>query len=80
MGDFSYFSCCWFQVAKLFRLSFKFSLQPSSLQEQVHDTDDDDDDDDENFKDHFLIFQTVSSNSNYQTFVFAISAILISTI
>jgi hypothetical protein len=37
MGDFSYFSCCWFQVAKLFLQSFKFSLQPSSLQEQVHD-------------------------------------------
>lgn len=50
MGDFSYFSCCWFQVAKLFLQSFKFSLQPSSLQEQVHDTDDDDE---ENFKDHF---------------------------
>ncbi len=68
MGDFSYFSCCWFQVAKLFLQSFKFSLQPSSLQEQVHDTDDNDDE--ENFMDHFLIFQTVSGNSNYPNFFF----------
>ncbi len=68
MGNFSYFSCYWFQVAKLFLQSFKFSLQPSSLQEQVHDTDDDDDE--ENFIDHFLILQTVSGNSNYPNFLF----------
>jgi hypothetical protein len=68
MGEFSYFSCCWFQVAKLSLQSFKFSLQPSSLQEQVHDTADDDDE--ENFMDHFLIFQTVSGNSNYPNFCF----------